>query len=271
MASDGKRDTSVLQSKRNATIYQILVEIAKRQPAVSQQEIADEVGVTAQAVSDYLQELGERKYVDKQGRGRYEVTKAGVDWLITQTDALEDFVDHVSEEVLDQVGIETAIATTDIREGDTVSLTMRDGVLHALPGRSGSATAVAVTDAAEGQDIGVSNFDGVIDYALGTVTVVSIPPVQEGGSSAVPTERITDLAADHDLVASEAPVGLAAATDAELTPDIRFGAVAAVQEAANRGLDVLVLAPSTDLSRYTDAFRDHNFSYEVITPVDDQP
>lgn len=268
--ADETGDTSVLRSKRNATIYQILVEIAKRQPAVSQQEIADEIGVTPQAVSDYLGELVEREYVDKQGRGRYEITKEGVDWLISRTNALRNFVEHVSEDVLDHVGIETAIATTDIEEGETVSLTMQDGILHAIPGGAGSATAVAVTDADTGQDVGVTNFEGVINYDLGTVTVVAIPPVQEGGSSVVNPETIADLIDDHDLVAVDAPEGLAAARVTGETPDIRFGTTAAVQEAATKGLDVLLLAASTELSAYTDAFREQNISYEVIDPLTDR-
>ena len=37
-ASDAR--TELLRNKRNATRYQILVQIAERQPAVSQQEIA---------------------------------------------------------------------------------------------------------------------------------------------------------------------------------------------------------------------------------------
>ena len=55
--------SGVLQSKRSATRYQILVAIAERQPAVSQREIAEEIGITAQAVSDYLQGLVEEGYV----------------------------------------------------------------------------------------------------------------------------------------------------------------------------------------------------------------
>jgi putative transcriptional regulator len=162
------------------------------------------------------------------------------------------------------VGVETAIATTDIEEGETVSLTMREGTLHAIAGETNSATAVAVTDATAGQDVGVTNFEGVIDYDLGTVTVISVPPVQDGGSAAVDTEQVADLAGDHDLVAVDTPEGLAAARGADVTPDIRFGTAAAVQEAATKGLDVLLLVANTKLSTHTDSFREHNISYEVI-------
>jgi len=262
--ADDAEEFDVLQSKRNATRYQILVEIAERQPAVNQKEIADAIGITAQAVSDYLQNLIEHDYVEKHGRGRYEVTKEGVDWLISQTDSLREFVEHVSADVIGQVDVETVLATADIDEGETVSLTMRDGILRAVSGDTGSATAVAVTSATAGEDIGITNFEGVVDYDLGTVTVVAIPKVQDGGSSAVDPDRLRELARGQDLVAIAGVEAHAAAEEAALEPDIRFGSASAVQEAAARGLDVVLLAATDQLSSHTDKLRDQNVSYEVV-------
>ena len=258
------KDSSVLRSRRNASRYQILVQIADRQPAVSQQEIADAIGITAQAVSDYLRNLVEQGYVNKLGRGRYEVTKEGIDWLISQTDEMRNFAQHVTENVVGQVEIETAIATTKISEGQTVSLTMQDGVLCTIPGDTGNATAVAVTDAEADQDVGITNFEGVVDYDLGKVTIISIPQVQNGGSSAVNPDPIVELAETHDLIATAGTEALATVRFANLEPDIRFGTVAAVQEAAKKGLDVLVLAATNVLSAHTDELRKQNISYEVV-------
>ena len=263
MADNGE-EFGVLRSKRTATRYQILVEIAKRQPAVNQQEIADAIGITAQAVSDYLQDLVGERYVNKHGRGRYEVTKEGVDWLITQTDDLRHFVDHVAEDVIGAVETETAIATTAIEEGETVSMTMQDGVLRAMAGDTGGATAVAVTEASPGQDVGITNFEGVVEYELGTVAVVPVPEVQNGGSSAVDTDRVGEIADDHDLVAVAGAEAVALADRTGIDPDIRFGSAAAVQEAATKGLDVLLLAAADVLSRHTDKLRERSVSYEVV-------
>jgi len=254
----------VLRSKRNATRYQILVEIAERQPAVNQQEIADAIGITAQAVSDYLQDLVEQGYVNKHGRGRYEVTKEGVDWLISQTDDLREFVDHVSEDVIGQVETETAIASTAVSEGETVSLTMQDGVLRAMAGDTGGATAVAVTDADADEDVGITNVEGVVDYELGTVAIVSMPQVQDGGSRAVNGDRVRALAEEHDLVAVAGVEAIALAERTGLEPDIQFGSASAVREAAAKGLDVLLLAATDTLSKHTDSLREQNVSYEVV-------
>lgn len=261
---NGTEEFGVLRSKRNATRYQILVEIAERQPAVSQQEIADAIGITSQAVSDYLQGLAEQNHVTKHGRGRYEVTKEGVDWLISQTDELRSFVEHVSEDIIGQVEIETVIATTEISEGETVSITMQDGVLRAVAGETGNATAVAVTDATAGSDVGITNVEGVVEYELGTVTVVSVPKVQNGGSSDVDPDRIAELAGEHELVATAGVEALATARTADIGVDIRFGSAAAVQEAATKGLDVLLLTAADQLSKHTDGLSQQNIGYEVL-------
>ena len=255
----------VLRSKRTATRYQILVEIADRQPAVNQQEVADAIGITAQAVSGYLQDLVEQGHVTKHGRGRYEVTKEGVDWLISRTDDLDRFVQHVSERVIGQVEVETAVAATAITDGETVSLSMQDGVLRAVAGGAGSATAVAVTDAEAGRDVGVTNVEGVVDYDLGSVTIVSIPRVQHGGSSAVDPERIAWMTEDHDLLAVGGVEAIAAAAAAaDVDPDIRYGSTAAVREAAAKGLDVLLVSTTDLVPAHTDTLREQNLSYEVV-------
>ncbi len=256
--------SAVLQSKRDATRYQILVQIAERQPAVSQREIADAIGVTSQAVSNYLQELVTEGFVEKHGRGRYEVTKEGVDWLINRTDDLQSFVDHVSTDVIGQVDVESALATGSISEGDQVSLSMREGFLRATPGGTGAATAVAVTDAAEGQEVGITDFAGVVDYELGTVTVISVPMVRNGGSARVQPDPIRDRAGETDRIVAAGTEAAAAADAADLDPDITFATAEAVVEMATKGLDVLLLVVAGQLSAHTDALRDSSLEYEVV-------
>lgn len=256
--------TRLLRNKREATQYQILVEIAQRQPAVSQREIADVIGITSQAVSNYLQELVDVGYVEKLGRGRYEVTKEGVDWLISRTDDLRSFVEHVSEEVIGRVDVESALATGEIEAGQTVTLSMADGYLHASPGTGDGATAVAIDDAASDQDVGVTDFEGVVDHEIGGVTAISIPTVRNGGSREVDPTLVEGEATEHDLLATAGVEAIATARRADLSPDIQFGTPEAVLEATMKGLDVLLLTSTDRLSEHTDRLREANVAYEVL-------
>ncbi|RLG22876.1 Crp/Fnr family transcriptional regulator, partial [Methanosarcinales archaeon] len=47
----------VLHRKKDITKFQILVEIAAHQPNIKQKKIAEKIGVTPQAVSEYIKEL----------------------------------------------------------------------------------------------------------------------------------------------------------------------------------------------------------------------
>jgi len=254
----------VLDNKRDASKYRVLVEIAARQPAVSQGEIAEVLGVTSQAVSDYVRELVERGYVKKEGRGRYEVTKEGVDWLITRTDALSEFVSHVSDDVLGSVDIDAAIAAGAVSEGDEVGLAMRDGVLHALP-EGGSATAIVVTSGSAGEVVGVTEFEGVVEYDPGVVTVIPVPAITEGEPPSA--EVITSRLGENDLLAVAGTEAYACSATAGLEPDIQFGTVDGVPQAALRGLDVVLLASTDELSRHTTQLRENGVRYEVPDPL----
>ncbi|AZQ13349.1 MarR family transcriptional regulator [Halorubrum sp. PV6] len=263
--SDRATPPTVLDSKRDATRYQVLVEIAARQPAVSQTEIADAIGVTSQAVSDYVRDLVEHGYVEKEGRGRYAVTKEGVDWLISRTDSLEAYLDRVSSDVLGSVEVDAAIAMATVPEGSDVGLVMRDGVLHANPA-GGTATAVTVTAAEAGEAVGVADFEGVLDYETGYVTVFPVPAVTDGSS--VTPEVLTAARSTESLLAVAGTEAYALATRADEDPDIRFGTADAVAEAAVRGLDVLLVVTADQLPQHTARLRDENIPHEVLDAGD---
>ncbi|WP_254274001.1 MarR family transcriptional regulator [Haloarcula marina] len=251
----------VLENKRAATRFRILVEIAERQPAVSQGEIAEAVGVTSQAVSEYIRELVDEGLVEKEGRSRYRVTKEGVDWVFQSASDMRRFVDHVTDDVLGSVQEDAAIAEAALDEGETVSLSLADGLLHAAPGDHGGATGVTTTSAEEGAVVGVTGFEGVIDLEPGHVSVVQVPTVRSApnGSDA----DIAAVCADAPIVTAagvEAVVALRAA-GVDVTTYFAPGEVAA--DAASRGLDAVVVATQDTVGRVTDALRDANVGYDV--------
>ncbi len=269
MSHESDRSVAVLRNQRAATRYQILAEIAENQPAISQREIADTIGVTSQAVSEYLSELIDAGYVSKEGRGRYEITKEGVDWLLSATESLESYLTHVTEDVLGTADLEAAIATAPIDQGDRVAVWMEEGLLHAAPDPNrNDVTAVAVTDAIDGQEVGIAEFEGVLEYDLGAVTVLAVPAVNAGGSTAVDVDQLETLAADADLVAAAGVEAEVALRRVDLTPTLRFGTAVGVQEAAARGLDVLLVATSSRIGEHTERLREHNIGYDLIEAED---
>ncbi|NHN58026.1 MULTISPECIES: MarR family transcriptional regulator [Halorussus] len=253
----------VLENKRAATRFRILAEIAEHQPAVSQGEIAESVGVTSQAVSEYIRALVEDGLVEKEGRSRYTVTKEGVDWLLQAATDVRRYADHVTEDVLGNVQEDAAIATDGVEEGDPVTLSLRDGLLHASPGEAGPATGVATTDAEAGADVGVTGFEGIIDFEPGTVTIVQVPPVRSGGSSAVDAETLAATCESADLVAATGVEAVVALRRADVDPATTFAAGEVAAEAAGRGLDAVVVSTADLVGRVTDALRDADVAYEV--------
>ena len=260
--------SDALADKRTATRFRVLVEIADRQPAVSQGEIADAVGVTSQAISEYIRDLVDDGLVTKEGRSRYSVTKEGVDWLFQEANALQRFADHVTGDVLGTVQEDTAVATADIEAGESVTISLEDGLLHATPGDSGPATGVATTDGAAGTDVSVTAFEGVIEMDAGSVTVVQIPPAREGGSRAVDGEQLAESCQQADLVAAAGVEAVVSLRDADHEPAVTVAAGEVAAAAAAVGQHVTVVASTDTIGRVTDALRDGTVSYEVTNPVD---
>jgi putative transcriptional regulator len=255
--------SGALEDKRTATRLRVLVEIADRQPAVSQGEIAEAVGVTSQAVSEYIRDLVADGYVEKEARSRYSVTKEGVDWLFQQAKDLRRYADHVTDDVLESVQEDAAIATEAVADGETVTLSLREGLLHATPGDEGPATGVATTDAAAGEDVSVTGFEGVMEIEPGRVTVVQVPLARSGGSGAVETDALASVCADADVVVAAGVEAVVALRTADVAIETSFAAGEVAAAAAARGLDATVVATADLVGRVTDALRDGDVLYEV--------
>ena len=108
----------MLKSKREATRFQILVEIAANQPSVRQQEIAIKMGVTPQAISEYIREMVDDGLVNSNGRGRYNVTTKGVEWVTNTAETLDNYLKYVTTDVIQEVSVWTAIAKEPLVKGE---------------------------------------------------------------------------------------------------------------------------------------------------------
>lgn len=253
----------VLTDRRETTRFRILVEVAENQPAVSQTEIADSIGLTPQAVSEHMSSLVDEGLVDKRRRGRYKITKEGADVVLSRAESLEEYVEHVTEEVVGRVYVDTAVAEEAVEEGDEVELRMRDGFLRATPAdQPEPPKARAVTDADAGEDVGVADFDGIIEFDRGTVTVVTVPSVEDGGSSEADLEGL-DISFDGEVfaVGTEAAVALEkAGVDYR-----RYAATEAAVGASRNGVSSTVVAVEGRLGTVTDELSAENVKYEVVS------
>ncbi|ELZ91744.1 regulatory protein Crp [Haloferax mucosum ATCC BAA-1512] len=258
--------TGALEDKRTATRFRILAEIADRQPAVSQGEIAVSVGVTSQAVSEYIRDLVEDGLVEKEARSRYRVTKEGVDWLFQEARSLQRFAEHVTGDVLESVNEDAAIATEAVSSGETVTLSLRDGLLHVTPGDDGPAIGVSTVEAEAGDDTSVTGFEGVIEMDPGSVHVLQVPPSRLGGGSDVDAEALAEACADADIITASGVEAVVACrrADVDLLTWFAPGEVAA--DAAARGLEAVVVASTDAAGRVIDALRDAGVMFEVTEP-----
>lgn len=260
--------SDALSDKRTATRFRVLAEIAERQPAVSQGEIAAAVGITSQAVSEYIRALDEDGLVTKDGRSRYRVTKEGVEWLFQEAKALRRYADHVTTDVLGDVQEDAAIATDDIEAGEVVSLSIEQGLLRATPGDLGPATGTATTDAAAGTDVSVTGFEGIIEMEPGVVTVVQVPPARSGGSRAIDRDQLRSICAPADLIAAAGVEAVVSLQSIDREPAVTVAAGSVAADAAARGMECVVVATIDAVGRITDTLRDSDVTYDVVT-IDD--
>lgn len=225
---------TMLEKKSDVTRFQILVEVAASQPQIKQSQIASSLGITPQAVSEYIKELVSASMISSSGRGQYTVTPPGVESIIYGAKELKEYSDYVLNNVVGQVAVWAAIARGVVRKGDTVFLTMEDGILYAAPGSDGNASGKAINNARDGEDVGIAGLTGVIPLKREHVVVVKVPPIASGGSHVVDAGRLKK--AVEGIVGVSGTEALAALRRADIEPDMLFGATEAIIEAAIKGV-----------------------------------
>ncbi len=235
---------TVLEKKREVTRFQILVEVAASQPQIKQSQIADSLGITPQAVSEYIKDLVAEGMISSSGRGQYTVTPLGVESISSGARELKDYSEYVLNSVIGQVTVWAAIAREPIKKDDNVCLTMETGILYAGH-ESGSACGKAVNAAEPGEDVGVSGLKGLIPLRQEKVTVIRIPAIANGGSHKVSAASLKRSVSG--MVCASGIEALAALHKAGIQPGAMFGAVEAAVEAATKGVKA-TLVVSEDMA-----------------------
>jgi putative transcriptional regulator len=254
----------ILKSKNLATKFQIMVEIAAHQPNIQQKDIAPRLGITSQAVSEYIREMMRDGWLSSQGRSRYKVTKEGVDWILQMSRQLHSYAWLVSKVVAD-ISTTTAIADSDLSAGQPASLYMKDGLLFASNAISTKgAKGTTVTEAKKGQDVGIRNIEGVIKLEPAKVIIGKVPNVQDGGSRSTDLARLKREVKKTRLVGAMGMEALVALMQIDVKPDYVHGVREAAIEAAYCGLPFLVVCSEDKVSILVQRLEEENLDYEIV-------
>jgi putative transcriptional regulator len=255
---------NVLQSKRDSSRFQILVEIAAHQPNVRQKEVADSLGVTPQAISEYVKDLVADGLVVTDGRMRYRITKEGVEWLLESAAELKRYARLVMEEIVTHVSVWTAIAEEDLIEGERISLEMRGGLLYANRKENPEATGVTVFDASAGEDVGITDLKGLIGLEEGTVTICKVSKVQLGGSRGVNLDALSKAVTDGKMIGALGIEALVALRKIGKEPDVLFGAKESAVEAAYHGVSSVIVCVDEQVPNLLGRLESEGLKYELI-------
>jgi len=253
----------VLQNKKLATCFQILVAIAAGQPNIQQKSIAAGIGVTPQAVSEYVAELTRDGLLEAPGRSRYRVTKEGVNWIIRLSRELEGYCGQVNQAVT-RMSVFAALADADLAAGQTVGLVMCDGLLCARRDASVGAIGVTTGAATAGTEVGIADLSGIVTLEPGSVTLARIPTVDRGGSAAVNHKKLATDARGQAMIAAIGLEALVALRRAGITPAYFYGVTGAVIEAAQAGLNPFVACVADQVTALAQRLEKENLNYQIV-------
>lgn len=253
----------LLRDKSLATKFQILVEIAASQPNIQQKEIASKLNVSPQAISQYVEELTQKGFLTSDARSRYSVTKEAVNWILKLIRELNGYSASVRK-VVTNITICTAMAESELRQGQAVGLEMKNGVLVATIDSGQGAKGIAVSYAKRGEDVGVSNIEGIVPLEMGKVTILKVPSIQRGGSSYVSAAILKRQMNKDRLTGIIGIEALVTLRRFGIEPHYLYGVTEAAIESARSGLAFLIACTDDAIPDLLKRLDEEGLSYELL-------
>ncbi len=259
MARVRKHKESMIHTK-----YQVLVEIAARQPRIRQADIADKLGITPQAVSEYIKQLLRDGSVVSEAPMNYRVTNKGVEDIIKRAHEIKDYSRFVLDEVVRDVRVFTAVADKDLKEGERAAVWMKNGLLYAGEKHMSRATGVAIQNACKGEDVGIKNLRGLIDLKIGTVTICQVPRAEWGGSRGIDYEKLREKLRGRKYLCALGVEALVALRKINKKPDAFFGVKEAVVEASHHGISPIVVGVDNELPEMLRRLEEEGIRFNIV-------
>ncbi len=163
------------------------------------------------------------------------------------------------------MNIRCAIAGCDVLAGEEVFLVIKDGMLVADKSGKGARGNAAI-NGRKGDDIAVKDVSGDIQALSGSITIIRVPGIAEGGTRAADTEKVRDILM-HAAPGKIAAMGTSAKVLAgrmNIRCDIEFDVIHSGILAALRGFNVVVLASGGMAERAAAKVKEKNIAYKCF-------
>ncbi len=245
-----------LRDKKKLTQFLILYYSALNKPK-RLGDIAEELEMTNQGVSNYVSELEEKGLMDTTGK-TYHPTSDGMEFIRDTLSELNVFLEDASH---DLVFIErcTAIADESIKEGEEVGLFMKDGLLHASLEES-SSMGTALSEAEKDQPLVVGGLHGITELEVGDIYLLRVDVEKKKDSISElakdTSKKLHGVEYDKVAVLKEGQYGIANLLDLDV--DIFLSPIESSIHAAEKGLNVIFLLPSSDVERSVERINSRN-------------
>ncbi|MFA5943303.1 MAG: winged helix-turn-helix transcriptional regulator [Candidatus Thermoplasmatota archaeon] len=261
-----------LRDRTGITRLLILAELERR-PGTTLSDVGEGLGITVQAVSAHAKDLFSLGWL-KTEEGTYRATPKGMQSLHEGVRHLHDAVAAVAAP-LDVIQLTSAIAAAPLQAGDAVGLFMEEGDLAARPSKDAPSRGRARNHAKAGEEVIVGDLRGMVKLEPGRLTLVSLPGPAEGGIAAIDREALRKSLARKGQALRMGAHGTGArvlarwlAKEGTARLDFEFAADRAAFNAAERGLDVLLLVTRDRLAEVMESFERLNAATLRRVPVE---
>ncbi len=249
----------ILRDVREGTKILIVLELTRRRHS-RLKGLADKLDLTVAGVSEYVNGMEEEGLLQHVG-GEYRATQKGVEFLQERFRTLRAFVESSAREMA-IIDVTVALAGEDVTEGEKVGLFMEKGSLVARRRASPSA-GVAATTAKRGDVLWVRGLEGIVDLRPGKISIARL-----AGRATLDGGRRVLRRVKPDVVAAFDLRGQRLAAKLAVNHLIEFAVVPASIEAAQRGLNVLLLCPEDRVAEVVAAIEDANARSEDKIPYE---
>lgn len=174
-----------------------------------------------------------------------------------------ELMDSVDAKVM---SIRCAIAGFDVSAGDEVYLGMKDGMLVAGSIPTGI-RGKAVFGGKKGEDIAVKDVTGDLQQLAGSITIIRVPGIVEGGSRAVDTGKVREIL-EKENARKIGAMGTSAKVLVNKTGikcDFEFDVAQSGMLAALRGFNVVIFASGGMAERVIERVREKKIKHTHLT------